>query len=281
MSSLFRIAVGSLFLPLAFPTAAIAGQCEDTFVKKGNMISGLRFTASQTVPDMPIDVAINQMRGIAAKRGYNIIASEPASGALLIEQAVTQNSRAFPVEINATAAGGMGTVVMVAKLRAGQNTREEAARTEMCAMLAELKGGRPGRQAAAAGASAITQQAAPIAMTAQAFASQISKDAERNATTIPARYNGKQFTLSGEVEYITADSGTTRIAFQILQPHEMVLRLPGMPSTISEVSCLMAPGTSVFTAQLKPKKSVKLTGTFNEFSDARQVTWFKDCRPAT
>ncbi|MCZ8170191.1 MAG: hypothetical protein O9272_00445, partial [Brevundimonas sp.] len=90
----------------------------------------------------------------------------------------------------------------------------------------------------------------------------------------------KQFTLSGTVEYVTQDGPTLRVAFEIMQPHEMALRLPGMASTLSEVSCLMAPGTSVFAMQLKPKKSVKLTGTFYDFDEFKDVTWFKDCRPA-
>jgi len=268
-------------LALATPSLAHAGQCEDSFVKKGSIISGMRFTATVSVADLPPDVAINQIRGIVASRGYDIIASEPAAGALLIEQSVTQNACAFPIEINATSSGGTGTVVMEAKLRAGQSTKAELAMAEMCGVLNQVKGGKAGRLAAAGGAAAQTQQAAPIAMTAQSFSSQISKDAERNAAAIPQRYRNKQFTLSGTVEYVTQDGPSLRVAFEIMQPHEMALRLPGMASTLSEVSCLMAPGTSVFAMQLKPKKSVKLTGTFYEYSELRDVTWFKDCRPAT
>jgi len=265
---------------LATPSLAHAGQCEDGFVKKGSIISGMRFTATVSVADLPPDVAINQIRGIVASRGYDIIAAEPTAGQLLIEQSVTQNARAFPIEINATSSGGTGTVVMEAKLRAGQNTKAELAMAEMCGVLNQVKGGRAGRLAAAGGAAAQTQQAAPIAMSAQSFSSQISKDAERNAAAIPQRYKNKQFTLSGTVEYVTQDGPTLRVAFEIMQPHEMAIRLPGMASTLSEVSCLMAPGTSVFAMQLKPKKSVKLTGTFYEFSEFKDVTWFKDCRPA-
>ncbi len=268
-------------LAFATPSLAHAGQCEDSFVKKGSMISGLRFTATVTVPDLPPDVAINQLRGIVAARGYDIIASEPAAGALLIEQSVTEKARAFPIELNATASGGVGTVVMEAKLRAAMSTKTELAMAEMCGVLNQLKGGRAGRLAAAGGARAETQQAAPVAMSAQMFSQQISKDAERNAAAIPQRYKNKQFTLSGIVEYVTQDGPSLRVAFEIMQPHEMALRLPGMASTLSEVSCLMAPGTSVFAMQLKPKKSVKLTGTFYEYSELRDVTWFRDCRPAT
>jgi hypothetical protein len=265
---------------LATPSLAHAGQCEDSFVKKGSIISGMRFTATVSVADLPPDVAINQIRGIVASRGYDIIAAEPAAGQLLIEQSVSQYVRAFPIEINATSGGGTGTVVMEAKLRAGQSTKAELALAEMCGVLNQVKGGKAGRLAAAGGARAETQQAAPIAMTAQAFASQISKDAERNVATIAQRYKNKQFTLSGEIDYLRPDGNQTRIAFKIFQPHEMVIRLPGMPQTIWDVSCLMAPGTSVFTAQLKPRKQVKLTGTFYDFSDTKEVVWFQNCRPA-
>jgi hypothetical protein len=267
-------------LALATPSLAHAGQCEDGFTKKGSIISGMRFTATVTVPDLPPDVAINQMRGIVASRGYDIIAAEPAAGALLIEQSVSEKARAFPIEINATSAGGSGTIVMEAKLRAGMSTKAELAMAEMCGVLNQVKGGKAGRLAAAGGARAETQQAAPISMSAQMFAQQISKDAERNVSIISQRYKNKQFTLSGEVDYLRPDGNQTRVAFKIMQPHEMVIRLPGMATTIWDVSCLMAPGTSVYTAQLKPKKQVKLTGTFYDFSDTKQVVWFQNCRPA-
>lgn len=265
---------------LVAPSIAYAGQCEDSFIKQGSFISGLRFRASISLPDLPPEVAINQMRGIVAARGYDIIASEPAAGALLIEQSVSEKARAFPIEINAAQSNGVGTVTMEAKLRAAMNTKAELAKAELCGVLNQLKGGKAGRLAAAGGARAETQQAAPVAMSAQMFSQQISKDAERNVAAINQRYKNKQFTLSGEVEYINPDGNQLRVAFKILQPHELAIRLPGMASTLSEVSCLMAAGTSVYTMQLKPGKQVKLTGTFYDYSDIKDVTWFQNCRPA-
>ncbi len=264
----------------AFPSVAHAGACEDTFVKQGNPVTGLRFKASAAVADLPAAVAINQMRGISARRGYDIIAAEPESGALLIEQGRTGKSRAFPIEIQAVSEGGVGTVRMEAKLPAGMAAGSDGARTEMCGMLAELKGGKAGRLAAAGGANAVTQQAAPVELSAQEFSQQISKDAERNAAIIPSRYAGKKFTLSGTVDFITGEAKTNAITFKILQPEQMVLRLPNMASRLSTVSCLMAPGTSVFTLQLKPGKSVKLTGTYAKFLEFEHSVWFKDCVPA-
>ncbi|MCZ8171243.1 MAG: hypothetical protein O9272_05840, partial [Brevundimonas sp.] len=181
------LALSAALAGLATPSLAHAGQCEDSFAKKGSIISGMRFTATISQPDLPPDVAINQIRGIVAARGYDIIAAEPAAGALLIEQSVTQNTRAFPIEINASSSGGTGTVVMEAKLRAGQSTKAELAMAEMCGVLNQVKGGRAGRLAAAGGANAQTQQASPVAMSAQMFSQQISKDAERNAAAIPQR----------------------------------------------------------------------------------------------
>lgn len=279
--SLFQCAFALAGAAILFvPAVAHAGQCEDTFVRRGSAISGLRYIATITVADLPPDVAINQMRGIAARRGYDIIAAEPGAGALLIEQSVSSTTRAFPIEINAVQSAGQGTITMEAKLRAGMSSPLEATKTEMCGALAEVRGGRAGRQAAASGARATTVQAAPIAMTAQSFSSQISKDAERNAAAVPLRYANKRFTLSGEVDYVRRDGNTYRVAYKILQPHEMVLRLPGMAATLSQVSCLMGAGTSVFVMQLKPGNNVRLTGTFDEFSETRDVVWFKDCVPA-
>lgn len=264
---------------LAVPSLAHAGTCEETFTKRGNIISGMRFVAITSVADMPVDVAINQMRGIVARRGYTIIAAEPAAGALLIEQPHSANMRAFPIEINASVANGVGTVQMEAKLRAGQTTKAELVQTEMCGALAELRGGREGRNLARAGGTATTTQAAPIALTAQTLSSQISKDIERNELAVEPRYQGKRYTLSGRVERVARDGSDIRVWFEILQPHEMVLRLPNAARSNVEIGCALGAGQSVFGMQLKPGNSVKLTGTFDDHDPTRQVVWFKDCVP--
>ncbi|MDE2411598.1 MAG: hypothetical protein KGM18_07475 [Sphingomonadales bacterium] len=264
----------------AMPAAAHAGACEDGFVKKGNFIGGLRFIASQSVIDLPPAVAINQLQAIATRRGYQVITAEPEAGALLIEQARQSNARGFPIELNATQEGGLGIVRMEAKLPAGMNAPSDGARTEMCGMLAELKGGKAGKLAAGGAATATPGNTAPVALSAQELSQQISKDAERNAAIIPARYANRRFTLSGTVDFITGEGKTNAITFKILQPEQMAIRLPNMASKLSRVSCLMAPGTSVFTLQLKPGKSVKLTGIFAKFLQFEDSIWLKDCVPA-
>lgn len=261
------------------PSLAHAGTCEDTFEKRGSAVSGLRYVAMTSVADLPIEVAINQMRGIAARRGYDIIATEAAAGALLIEQPMTGKARAFPIEVTATQTGGVGTVRMEAKLRAGVVAPAEGAKTEMCAALAELKGGKAGRAAALSGAKAVTTQAAPASISAQSLSQQIAKDIERNPLAVKARYVNKRYTLSGTVERVAMDGKDTRVWFEILEPHELVLKLPNAPKFHMEVGCALGAGQSVFAMQLKPKRSVKLTGTYDGHDDSRKVVWLKDCAP--
>ncbi len=272
------IALG-VVLVAATPGLALAGTCEDTFEKRGSGVSGLRFVATTSLADLPPDVAINQLRGIVARRGYDIIASEPAAGALLIEQPMTGKARAFPIEINATQTGGTGAVRMEAKLRAGVFAPEDGARKEMCSVLAELKGGKAGRTAAASGAKTMTIQAAPIAISAQSLSQQIAKDIERNPLAVKARYANKRYTLSGTVERVAMDGKDMRVWFEIMEPHELVLQLPNAPKFHMAMGCALAPGQSVFAMQLKPKRSVKLTGTYDGHDDSRNVVWLKDCTP--
>lgn len=264
----------------AIPGAAFAGTCEDTFTSKGSIVSGLRYTATTVVPDMAPKIAIQQLRGIVAGKGYDIIAEEAEFGSMLIEQPMTGKARAFPIEITATQAGGIGSVVMEAKLRAGMTVKKELAMAEMCAILNQLKGGKAGIAAAKAGAGATTVQAAPVAMSALAFSHQVSKDTERNAGNVLTRYKGKQYTIDGTVSYVTKDPNGNRIGYEVPNPWEEVLRLPNTAPFKTDIVCYMAPGTAAYTAQLKPKKGIKLTGTIEDFDEYKHVIWLKDCRPA-
>ncbi len=257
---------------------AHAGTCEETFAKKGSVISGMVFTAQTTVADMPPPVAIRQMRGIVTAKGYDIMADEADYGSLLIEQPMTGKARAFPIQITATQAGGLGTVTMEAKLRAGQTTKSEAAMAEMCGMLSQLVGGKAGLAAAKKGQGAATVQAAPVKIDALSLSQQISKDTERNSAGVLTRYKGKQFTVTGQVDYVTKDGDKFRIGYKIPNPWEQAIRLPNQAAFKTDVVCYMAPGQAAFSLQQKPGKSLRLTGTVVDFNEYRHVIWLEDCR---
>lgn len=257
--------------------AANAATCEDSFQRKGNPIGGLRFIATVSVPDMPPASAIGQMRGIVAPKGYDILADEPESGSMLIEQPQTGKARSFPIEILATEANGVGTVQMTAKLRPTMMVKDEMARAEMCGMLAQLKGGKAGLQLAARGKTAVTPTAAPLRMSVLRFSQQLSGEEEKSSASIPLRYRGKSFTLYGPVSYVGQHGGSHRVDFELVS-NVLTDIVPGQSSARLDVSCVLAPGQATYAQQLRAGKHVELTGRFDEIS--RSTIWLKDCRPA-
>ena len=261
------------------PAAARAGACEDTFTKAGSPVSGLRFIASVSVNDLTPASAIGQMRGLVIPRNYDVLADEPVAGSMLIEQPMSGKARAFPIEVSAVQERGVGTVRMEAKLRAGMFVKQADAMKEMCDILSQIRGGRAGLAAASAGKNAVSGGAAPLALSALAFSHQVSKDTERNSAAIPLRYRGKRFTISGTVDYVIRDGPYYRVAFKVPEPWEEALRLPNTAPFKTDISCLMASGQAAYTLQLKPDKSIKLTGTWHQFDEFKHVVWLNDCRP--
>ncbi len=271
-----------LFAALLGPAPAFAATCEATFAKKGNPINGLKYTALQSVNDLTTANAINQLRGIVLAKGYDVLATEAEAGTMLIEQPQTAERRSFPIVATATTEGSVTTVQLRASLRAGQFTKDDMVRSEMCAVLAQLQGGKPGIAAANSGRDAVQGGGAPTAMTAQALSQRLSAEFDKNAETIPLRYKGRSFTLSGRVDYVRKDGDTYRVQFEIMDPSRMVFKLPGQSTTKTDIGCLMAKGQSVYALTLKPKAGVKLTGTYFDYRDVPYppILWLSDCRPA-
>lgn len=283
MHNRHHIRLAAALAPAALLLAASpahAATCEEAFVKKGNPVTGLRFTAAVTVADLPPAVAIGQMRGLVAAKGYDIMADEAEYGSMLIEQPMTGGARAFPIQITATQTGGIGTVVMEAKLRAGQTVGSDPAKAEMCGILNQIQGGKAGAAAAKKGATATTVAAAPVKISALGFSQQVSKDSERNAAGVLTRYKGKQFTIDGTVDYVTKDGNGFRVGYKVPEPYEQAIRLPNQAPFKTDIVCYMAPGQAAYSLQLKPNKGIKLTGTVEDFDEYKRVIWLKDCRPA-
>jgi hypothetical protein len=266
---------------ILLPSAANAATCEESFVKKGSPISGVKFIATVTVPDLTPVSAVQQLRGIVAAKGYDIMADEAEYGSMLIEQPQTGKARAFPIQITATNEAKVGTVQMEAKLRAGMFVKEADAMPELCGMLNQLKGGKAGLALAAKGKSAQTVQAGPLAISALAFSHQVSKDTERNPAGVLTRYKGKSYTIDGTVNYVAKDGDKFRIGYDVPNPWEEALRLPNTAPFKTDIVCYMAPGQAAYSLQLKPKKGIKLTGIVEDFDEYKHIIWLKDCRPAS
>jgi hypothetical protein len=275
---IYALAAGAMVCSV--PAAALAGPCEDGFVKKGSAIGGLKFTASITVPDLTPASAIYQMKGLALGKGYDVLTEEAEDGSMLIEQSQTQKARSFPIIVTATTAAKVGTLTMQANLRGGMMTKDEAAKAEMCSMLNQLKGGKAGLVLAAKGRTASAAPSAPTKIGAMVLSMRLSGEKNKNPAAIPLRYKGKSFTIDGTVDAIAKDGDTYRIDFYVPEPHEQVLRLPGQANFKTDISCLMAKGQAAYSLSLKPKKSVKLTGTFHRYRDYPPIMWLSDCRPA-
>ncbi|UVO55331.1 hypothetical protein [Sphingomonas sp. SUN039] len=263
-------------------TGASATTCEDSFAKKGDgILSGIQFRASVQVPDLSPQSAIGQMRGIAVTGGYDVLEEEADSGSMLIEQPASGGAtRAFPIIVTATQAGNNGQVELLAKLPGGMVAGAAGARAELCKMLAQLKGGKAGLVAAARARTAVSS-AGPIVMDAFVLSQRLSRETQVSADSIPLRYKGKSFTVSGRVAYVSADSGTYRVQFDIPEQHELILRpLHGEPRFKTDIGCMMAKGQKAYGLSLRKGNSVKLTGTFALFDEYKNMMWLDNCRPA-
>lgn len=273
--------IGRLSLLIALfsaATTASATECEQSFVKKGNPVTGLRFTATTAVGDMTAASAVGQLRGIVLGKGYDVLAAEPEGGTMLIEQPATGKARSFPLNITVTPEGSAGRVLMEARLRPTMNVPEAAAKSEMCGILNQLRGGKAGLALAKQGnAAQVSRTALPLRMSVLAFSSQMAGEAKRNSEAMVARHRGKAFTIFGTVASVDKAGSSYEVDFKLI---ETVLTgiIPGSGYRL-DVSCILAPGQSTYALGLKPDKRVELTGIFDEYDIGRSTIFLRDCRP--
>jgi hypothetical protein len=79
--------------------SAQAATCESSFVKGGNPLTGLRFTAQVALPGLTPASAIGQVRGMVQAKGYDVLATEAEGGSMLIEQPQVGKTSGFPITI--------------------------------------------------------------------------------------------------------------------------------------------------------------------------------------
>jgi hypothetical protein len=258
--------------------AAIAHSqtCDATFTRKGNVMTGLKFTAMSSVADLSTPDAIKQLRAIVIARGYDVLATEPEAGDLLLEMPQSASQRSFGIVAKATSEGAVTTVQMQASLRRGASADTDVVKTELCGMLTELKGGDAGRAAANAEPSSASN--APTVLNAQILADRLSSERDKNVNEIPLRYKDRTFTLDGVVASVIRDGESYSVIFDITPWEKKAVRLPGESRTKTDIVCLLASGQSVFALTLKPRSKVTLTGTFREYRQFPSTMWLSECK---
>ncbi len=261
--------------------SAHAQSCDATFSKKGNPVTGLKYTAIVSVADLSTRDAINQIRGIVVARGYDVLAAEPDAGDLLMEMPQAEARRSFPIVAKATVEGSISTIQLRANLRAGVFTNNDSVKAELCGMLGALKGGAAGVKAAEQGLTA-SATSKPTVMSAQMLADRVSKERDQNVNEIALRYKDRAFTLDGLVSSIVRDGDRYTVIFDILSTEQKAIRAPGESQFKTDIVCQLAPGQSVYALTLKPRTKVTLTGTYSDYraSPVPSMMWLSNCTPA-
>jgi hypothetical protein len=213
---------------------------------------------------------MDQMRKIALLKSYKVLGEEASEGRMILEYPASRKTRSFPIFVMVKNTGEIDTLTLYAQLPSGMAMKNDAARTEMCAILDQIKGGEQ---------ELAVVENGTLTMSAQRFSNQISEETNINPAAIPARYKGKSITLFGKVDDIVPAGELYRIGFKINDPKPNELRLANVART-TEISCTLAKKHSDFALNLKLNDIVKLTGTYDDFKRFIHVIWFKDCRPA-
>lgn len=259
--------------------AAGAGGCEESFKKSGNPLTGAKYDASVTVPDLSVAAAVAQVHGIAIARKLDILSEDAANGAMLLEDPESTWKRAIPYVVGVTAEGSAARVQMTLKLNKGVFAKAETVQARVCSLLNELTGGKAGEDAAsrAADAAAVREARKVDAVT---LSRELARQTAESAESIPLRHKGRSYTLSGRVAYVIKNGDAYRVAFDIPEPRNAI-DLPGMKGVHFkiDISCLMAPRHAAWAVALREGEKVKITGEYYDYDQFKKVMWLKDCRP--
>lgn len=252
---------------LLLPVGTVsAGSCEDSYSKKGNPLTGTTYTAAVSVPELGVESAMGQLRGVAARNKLDILA-EDAGGTMLAEEPETMAHKPIPITFTASA----GQVEMTVKLGRGAfGAGADAMKKYMCDMLAEIKPGKEGEAIAANARKAGASGSNVIDMDANRLSFQVRNQAADNAAAIGARYKGKTFRISGRLNSagVMEFDGEYRAGFEL------------MDKSFSKVAitCRMAADQTAYALSLRGKEKVTLVGTFDHFDQLADIFWVKDCR---
>lgn len=283
----------------------LASPCE--FQTSGDPRNGLQFLAMIQVPDMGVASALGQIRGLALAGGYKV-------GNDLItgnsgELSFTQESSRPPLIIRAVA-DSSGRVSLSLKLAKGQQARPEDVQSELCGILAKLKGGKEGQTIAASAqgksnvnplivtkAVDLSQAIGKEIKAAMAPADNKGKVARfmigvnRSATPrefaeafapIRAKYIGQKYRVDGILHIVSRGfmGREMEISFLVTPKRGLLgIRQDAEFNNLNfQIKGSFAKGQEAYFATLAEGDSVTITGTVSEIN--RSELLLSDCRQA-
>lgn len=256
-------------LLLAPSLSAVAGQCEDNFIKRGNPLTGTEFFTTVTVKGMSVASAIGQIRNAGIGRNMAVLSEDTVGGSLILEEPSTAMSRPLPVQFTADEAG---TVTATLKLRRGSISHPDEIKKGLCGMIGSLQPGKtaPPRSAA--------PKALPIVIGAPQLAKEIEAQAKENAAVVADRYKGRVYTVKGTNAGVSDGKGG-RYYVTFAANTSLIPGLAASDRKLFEtrVRCLLRPDQKGYALTLRANDRIQLTGTFDEYNDTDFVVELKDC----
>ena len=258
--------------------AMSAASCEERFSKSGNPLTGTKYQSSVLVPQLSVADAIAQLHGIAVSKKLDILTEDAANGSMLLEDRESMRHKPIPYVVSVASEGDGASINLLVKLNAGALAKAEDAKKEICSILGLVKGGDEGTLAAEQGAKAAGSRE-PRKVDALVLSLELARQTKDSAESIPLRYKDRVFTVSGRVKYVMKDGNAYRVAFDIPEPNDMLLK-PGPldPHFKIDISCVMALSQSAWAIALREREKVKLTGTFLDFDQYKKVMWLGECK---
>lgn len=301
-----ELCLASLLLSGAIASAH-AGSCEETFKAVGDPRNGLTYQGTVKVPGLSVGSALGQLQKLAADDGFQV-GGESISGDTG-ELSFMQANVNPPLAIRALA-NGSGEVAIVTKPAPGQKFPVEAARANICGMLAKLKAGKEG-EAIAAAARAKSGTGRTIDAKAVDLSAEIGREVKKtmgplnnvsfkdlmlgtrstpggskiDATFAPlvAKYVGRTYRIDGQIYTVSASSARDTIGRinYLVTPTRGLLRVrqdSNYNNLNYGIECKMALDQEEFFSTLREQDWVTLVGKVEEFGPQGMV--LRDCRQA-
>jgi hypothetical protein len=263
----------------AFPSIAAAATCEESYIKKGNVLTTQKISAEVTVDDVSPQIALNQLRGIAINTGYDVVVDEAASGSMLLEKPKSFGVATLQLLVTSKAIGRASIIHIDTKLGATTITKKNETRDQICSLLNRIQGGRAGVAAAKTGNTAVSS-APPRVVDAVLLTQEISEEGEANEAAVNERYRGKTITIKGRFSRIYTIRDTLYVYYDVPRSTNDLVFKPRNFHFLAQISCVMAPGQKAFALTLKPGSAIRLTGTFKSYKHLAHSLTYENCRPA-